>query len=671
MRSTARTIAQEAWSNWRLPPTLSVADWALKHRRFGDTTASPGPFTFEKTPLLRGILDCINDPDVRAVVVRKSAQVGWTDGVVNNYLGYLVDNAPPGQRGAVVLFPKEETAAKFVEEKFEPMVDATPVLAARLDILKSRNRDNRRLFKNINRVMMRFVGSNSPASVKSSSAPIGIVEEPDDCNLNVKGQGDTIELLKDRNKTFPRRKFLIGGTPTVKGASTIDDDFLAGDQRYAYVPCHECGEKHILHWDNVKWEKNGTREHAVFGRNLPETAYYECPHCKCRWDDWQRGVNVRNHEWVAHAEFKGTASFSFWEAYSLFEGSNLHYLVERYLKASHKLEAESDESEIIAFWNACRGESYVYQTDVPAAEDLDKRGENYRELTVPMDGLVVTVGVDVQHDRVALIIRAWGLGEESWLVYWGEIYGNTLDRSDQIWTDLEAAVFARFEHESGGVLTSSAVTIDSSDGATSDNVYSWVRSMSRRYRGVNIMAGKGWSQDYGSKEVFSKPPPSIDLQGKKRTKASRFGLRPYMVGTHRAKDIILENRLSLVEQEDAGAVSVGRGPGRFHFYRGVRADYTEQLVSEIKAPSRTVRKKVYMPRSGVRNEGLDCEVMALHAARSLNTHTRRPDWWAMKRVQIVEGPRFVEEVKAASKSGSVMKKKKTNRMADIGRGMRD
>ncbi|GAB5451825.1 MAG: phage terminase large subunit family protein [Halioglobus sp.] len=665
MRKTARQISQEAWSNWRLPPKISVADWALENRRFGDTTASPGPFRFDKTPLLRGILDCINDPDIRSVVVRKSAQVGWTDGVVNNYLGYLMDTAPPGQRGAVVLFPQEESAAKFVEEKLEPMIESTPVLAARIDIRKARDKDNRRLFKRVNRVMMRFVGSNSPSNVKSTSAPIGIVEEPDDCNVNVKGQGDTIELLKDRNKTFPRRKFLIGGTPTVRGASTIDDDFIEGDQRYAYVPCHECGERHILHWDNVRWEVDESANHAIYGSSLPETAWYECPHCQARWDDWQRGENVRQHEWIAHAEFKGVASFSFWEAYSLFEGSKLQYLVVRYLKAKHKLDSEGDESEIIAFWNACRGESYEYQTDVPDSDELNKRAEDYRELTVPMDGVVATVGVDVQHDRVALIIRAWGLGEESWLVYWGEIHGNPLDRADAVWEDLEAAVFSRFEHESGGVLEASAVTIDCSDGVTAENVYSWVREMGRRYSGTVVMAGKGWSQDYGTKEVFTKPKPAIDLQGRKKTKASRFGLRPYMVGTHRAKDIILENRLTLVESVSEDVVMVGRGPGRFHFYRGARADYTEQLVSEIKAPSRTVKKLVYRLKSGVRNEGLDCEVMALHAARALNTHTRRPEWWALKLQQILDGPRFAQEV------GGDKPKKKTRSMADIGRSMRD
>lgn len=37
--------------------------------------------------------------------------------------------------------------------------------------------------------------------MKSTSAPVVAVEEPDDCNANIKGQGDTI-----KNKDFPGTK---------------------------------------------------------------------------------------------------------------------------------------------------------------------------------------------------------------------------------------------------------------------------------------------------------------------------------------------------------------------------------------------------------------------------------------------------------------------------------
>src|SRR5207237_7061353 len=100
---------------------------------------------------------------------------------------------------------------------------------------------------------MRFVGSNSPSSVKSTPAPVVCVEEPDDCNTNVREQGDTITLLKERTKSFPRRKVIFGGTPTIEGFSRIEASYKASDRRRFWIPCPHCGEHQVLAWEHVKW----------------------------------------------------------------------------------------------------------------------------------------------------------------------------------------------------------------------------------------------------------------------------------------------------------------------------------------------------------------------------------------------------------------------------------
>ena len=101
---------------------MSVAAWAEKYRYLSaDTSAMPGRYSLAITPYLRGILEVINDRNVRKVVCRKSAQVGWTDGVVNNYLGYTihVDPAPIG-----IMFPRDQTAKDYNVEKLLPMIEA-------------------------------------------------------------------------------------------------------------------------------------------------------------------------------------------------------------------------------------------------------------------------------------------------------------------------------------------------------------------------------------------------------------------------------------------------------------------------------------------------------------------------------------------------------------------
>jgi len=590
-----------------------VAQWAERHRQLAENTALPGRFSLLITPYLRGILEAINDKRTRKIVCQKSAQIGWTDGVMNNYVGYVIHTDPSSM---AIMFPREATYKKYAELKLEPMIEATPVLRPLVN-LKSRSADNKQDLKQFQGGFLMLFGSNSTDGVKSTPIKRVCVEEPDDCNLNIKGQGDSIKLAEERVKSFHDSKILIGGTPTVAGISAIAQEMQASDQRSYWVPCHDCGEAHILNWDNVRWDHADGAPHAVFGTHRPETAHYACPHCGSVWNDAVKNRNVRRaeelgHGWKSAADFHGVAGFYLNELYASFPDSSLTRLVEKFLTAEHEA-ATGELGAKIAFWNSTLGLPWEYQTDTPGAEALSTRAEAYAEFTVPWGGLILTAGVDVQHDRLAIVIRAWGVGEESWLVYWGEIFGSTLDATKGAWVDLDQLLAREFAHASGAALRVRAVSIDGSDGNSTEIVHAYVRP--RRAKGYMAIKGAAEQTD-DRREIFS-TPRKVDTG--RRNKPARFGLDTFIVGTTRAKDLILENRLKLQ----------GAGPGALHWYAGVRPDYWEQLVSEVKAPSRTNRyRKAWQKLAGVRNEALDCEVYALHAARSLKTNLMRAIHWA-------------------------------------------
>ncbi|CAK9064275.1 Terminase, partial [Durusdinium trenchii] len=231
-----------------------------------------------------------------------------------------------------------------------------------------------------------------------------------------------------------------------KGLSHIAAEYDSSDRRKFWVPCHECGEHHVLSWDNVHWMDGAEQPHEVYGLARPETAMYRCPHCSVLWNDNQKNANVRRGEWRAERPSRGIAGFYLNELYSPFPGSRLARLVERYLEAKYH-EEMGDEREMIVFINSCLGLPYEQASTLPDADDLAERGLDYRENTVPQGGLILTAGVDVQHDRLAIIIRAWGREEESWLVFWGEIYGNCIDKNDPVWETLDSILFRAYEHE--------------------------------------------------------------------------------------------------------------------------------------------------------------------------------------------------------------------------------
>lgn len=655
LRSRARTMLQAVWMRWAPPERMTTREWADRYLYLSPETgtARPGEYSSSITPWLHEIQDAVDDPRVHKVVCMKSSQIGWTMGVIVAHIGKRIDIDPCAM---VVMFPTLDAAREFNDEKLMPTVSVTPRLRERIDT-RSRKAGNRSTFKHFVGGFLKLVGSNSPRSVKSSSAPLLIVEEPDDASQDVKGQGDSIRLLEDRAKTHGRYKIIYGGTPTLKGLSAIDWAYANSDQRKLFVACHHCNEEHVLEWANVHWDEDPAQRHEIYGDAKPDTARYACPHCGVIWNDYEKNQNVlratQRRRWIATAPFNGVAGFGHLsELYVNWPKSTLANFARRYLQAKHKAE-QGDDSELITFYNSTLGLAYEYGGESLDADALrEALSADYAEGTVPQGGLLLTAGIDIQHDRFAIVVRAWGIGEESWLVYFGEIYSRSgvNDRSDPVWQELEQKIFGSYTHANGREMFVSGLTIDCSDGTTSDAAYDWVRAMIRKYRSVQTMAGKGAS-DNADREIFSLPKASVD--NRTPTKAMKYGLRVYLVGTNKAKDLLLG------DSHRRGRVHLtGIGPGRFHVYTGVRADYWDQLTSEVKAPARRLRGKMtWQVRSGRRNEGLDCENYSLHAARALRTHVMTPAQWAALEHRAMQRDLFTPPAPPAPALGAAPKPK--------------
>jgi len=584
------------------------------------TAEMSGKWSWAMFPHMRGIIDAFFEPGVRGIRCCKSSQAGWSE-TMATLLGFIIDMMPAP---IIVLFPKEKKGKEFNLERFEPMVNATPRLAAKVP-LKSREKGITQTFKLFPGGWLKFVHSHSADEVKSSSARYGFVEEPDECDRDVRGQGSTVKLLLERLKQYFDTFSVMGGSPTLEDLSTITDEMKLTDKRKWFAPCHHCNEKVPLDgeaWPLVKWSEDETRNHPVYGKAVPESACMVCPHCGGIWTDWERARNSRAGQWVATAPFTGFAGFYISDLMSSAQGAALSRQVEKYLEAQHKA-ASGDVTGLIEFWNNQLGLAFKYKSPAPTEDELEKRAEDYPELTVPWPGLAITIGADVQGDRIAIVVVAWGRGEESWRVYWGEIHGNPVDRNDVVWTELETFLFRGYRHASGAELFAESISIDSSDGNTSDAVYWFCRK--HKIRGVVAIKGTETG------EIYRVPRP---IDPGRPTKASRFGLHVYHVGTEKAKDLIIgfgENggRLRLSEKDKDGNAITGRGPGRMHWYRGIRGDYYAQVTSEIKAPRRgRPRQKLFWDvKVGKRNEGLDCEVYALHSSRRIKVNLWSEAQW--------------------------------------------
>jgi phage terminase large subunit GpA-like protein len=631
---------------------MPTAEWASRYLRLPDSQADvPGEYSPHYAPYLLGVFHSLDSDDPETVCM-KAAQIGWTFGLLA-YLGQRIDRDPCAMVG---LFSGEEAAKEFVDEKLVPVIEATPVLAGKVDTSRARKTGNRALYKQFPGGFLKLGGSRSVHKVKSTPAALVLVEEPDDAKENLRDQGDAIKLLWERAKRFRRGKRILGGTPSLKGLSRVEAHLERSDKRVLPIRCHACGEAHVLSWDNVSWlDAEEGPEHAVYGRARPETALYVCPACGDGWGDAQRKANIRATVfeardagdpwcgWTPTADYHGVRGFhELGEVYSCLPGVGLAELVRDYLEAQHR-RGQGDENAWIVFVNSKLGRPYEFQGDEIQAETLAERGEAYPEWVIPSGGLLVTVGIDVQHDRLYVVFRAWGRGAESWLLWFGEVPAEktTLDKTDRCWTDLDDLVFRQIRSADGWVTSAAAVSIDSSDGYTSEAVYDWVRTRNRKRGRVHVMAIKGDANRIDA-EPFRTPSKRIDHRRPDRqTKADRHGVLVYLVGTHKAKDW-LDGHIRLT----------GAGPGRWHWYSGVRPEYLEHLTAEVRAPHRHYGgRKVWQLKVGRENHGLDCEVYALHAAWSQQVHTKTDAKWAELETALRQPDLFGQETAPAAIAG--------------------
>jgi phage terminase large subunit GpA-like protein len=114
------------------------------------------------------------------------------------------------------------------------------------------------------------------------------LDEVDGYPLDVEGEGDAISLAEARTRTFARRKIFIVSTPTISGASAIEREYEASDQRRYFVPCPHCSHRQWLRFEQLRWEKG-----------QPDTAAYICESCDESIAEHHKTWMLEHGEWRA------------------------------------------------------------------------------------------------------------------------------------------------------------------------------------------------------------------------------------------------------------------------------------------------------------------------------------------------------------------------------------
>jgi phage terminase large subunit GpA-like protein len=552
---------------------LTVSEWADKHRRLSSkASAEPGPWRTSRTPYLMEPMNCLSSTSaVQRVVMMFAAQTGKTEAGAN-WLGYVIDHAPGPM---LMVQPTVDMAKRLSKQRLESLINDTPVLAAKIAPARSRDSGNTMFSKEFPGGMMILTGANSATGLRSTPCRYIFCDEIDAFPSDVDGEGDPVSLAEKRATTFARRKVLLTSTPTVKDFSRIEAEYERSDQRRFYVPCPCCNVMQWLKWPQLKWENNE-----------PSTAAYECEVCHERFAEIHKAAMLRRGEWRATAPSNGkTAGFHLSGLYSPLGWLSWAEMVDDFLRA------KTDAPMLKSFVNTRLAETWEEDfASKVSADGLLERCEHYEAAMVPEGGLALTVGVDVQDNRLAISVWAWGREEEGWLLDHQEIYGDP--SRQELWKQLDEVVLREWPHAVGRPMRPDVVAIDSGGHFTAE-VYQYARERGRQ----GVVAIKGQSQR-GKPPIGKGSKVDVNYQGR----TLKRGALVYPVGGDTVKTTLF-GRLKHNEQ----------GAGFLHFHMGTTGEYFEQLTAEkqvLRYNRGGFPTREWVKKPSARNEALDCLVYA-------------------------------------------------------------
>lgn len=559
------------------PPSLTVSQWADKYRYVSSAVSDyPGQWKTDLVPFAREIMDSVNDPRVERIVVMKAARMAMTE-CINNAIGYFIDYDP-----TTILYVQQtlDTGRDYSNSILKYLVEDTPVLASKVAERKSRDSSATIMYKTFPGGNLKITGANSPRGFRMINRRVVICDDIDGFEDSVGREGDPVDLAIHRTDTSPNRKIILISSPSVKDFSRIEREFLNTDMRYYHVPCPYCGTVQQLEFGGedkdfgLKW---------VSGR--PDTAFYLCVHCHGRIMNYQKHAMLLKGVWIATAPFRKAAGFHVNQLYSNFIPWS--DIVADWLN-SHK-----SPLSLQVFVNTRLGDLFEDKYEKISDNTLYARREKYGPI-VPMPGVLLTAGGDIQDDRIEIAINAWGKGEESWNIDHKILHGDT--SQPEVWQLLDEYLLCPYLHESGKEIWISCIALDS--GYRSKQVYAFVRRRYARYVKQKviqrIISIKGASSS--GKDIIS-------------TRARKSKKYHFEVGTDTAKDTLM----AYLRNETPGN-------GYCHFPLERDHEYFRQLTAEKKIKvydNRGYPKAIWKKKEGARNEALDCFVYAYAALQHL------------------------------------------------------
>lgn len=589
---TADEIVRKVWRTaWTPRIPCLVSEWAEKKRRLNQkSSAEPGAWRNARIPYLVDIMDALSDDHpAEHVCFIKPSQVGATECALN-WLGWTAEESPAP---VLCLFPTEKLGQRWSRTRLQVMIDETPTLAALMPNGRKSDNSNTLTEKDFPGGHIYIGSANIPIDLASTPVQRLLLDEADRFPHEIEDEGDPVEIAIARTRTWQsRRKIFENSSPTIESLSRINKRWNESTKHRYHVPCPHCGELQVLKWNNLQWPEGE-----------PLKAYYVCEANGCVIEEHSKTwmlAKENGAKWIAECpEVTDVWGFHINCLYTpVGLGDSWGKNAAVYEKA------KSFPNKLKVFQNTRLGETHKDEKEILNWESVWQRREPV-PLRKPVAGiLLLTAGVDVQKNYIAVQVVGWGRDARAQVLDYVEKPGD-VTRPD-VWEWLDEFLSTPIENEFGIDMRISGCAIDS--GYQQHDVTNFTRQTEKSR---HIFATKGMQQL--NRAIIGRPT-MVDVNW--RGTLWKKGAEQYPLGVGSAK-VVVYDRI----RADEKALPSGR---HYIFSEELGQEYFRGLCSEVFDPHKGKWIKIYE-----RNEPLDTFVLSMGASLHHGVrmqHMREDDW---------------------------------------------
>lgn len=369
------------------------SNWAENHRVMTTEVSSfPGKFSYEKTPYLVEIVNHLSqESPARIVAIMKGAQIGFSTGVIENGIGWIISEAP-----APILLTSgdKELSKEMVEKRIDQMIDSCGLRhMIRPNTIRRRNQrtGDTSQSKEFPGGFLIAEGSNNANKLRQRSFSYGFIDDFEVAPQSDKRTGNITNLIEQRFAAYySKMKLFYISTPEIKQTSNIEPVYLLGDQRKFHLPCPKCGGFIEIVWKTTIGKSKDlagiTFKLDSKGRLLEKSIGYTCQLCGGFFRENHKYDMLQNGEWIPTAEQSepGYYSYHISALYAPPGMYNWTHYVRNFVKCyPNGLSNAPDTEKLKTFLNVALGQTYEIRGKAPKIKQLQKNTRKYKVGEVP------------------------------------------------------------------------------------------------------------------------------------------------------------------------------------------------------------------------------------------------------------------------------------------------